>query len=78
MIPYTIRHTMATELGKRGVPHGVSQWEVAGTLRHRSAGSRTTEICTKDDPTYPGKAVAAIDACFAEMDAIASRSLVIR
>lgn len=70
--PYTIRHTMATELRKRGVP----PWEVAGMLGHRSAGYRTTEIYAKYDPTYLGKAVAAIDAYFTELDTLTSCSLV--
>ena len=69
--PYTIRHTMVTELRKRGVP----PWEVAGMPGHRSAGYRTTEIYAKYDPTYLGKAVEAIDAYFIELDAITSRSL---
>lgn len=69
--PYTIRHTMATELRKRGVP----PWEVAGMLGHRSAGYRTTEIYAKYDPTYLGKAVEAIDAYFSELDTLTSRSL---
>lgn len=69
--PYTIRHTMATELRRRGVP----PWEVAGMLGHKSAGYRTTEIYAKFDPDFLGKAIAAIDAYFAELDGFTSRSL---
>lgn len=70
--PYTIRHTMATELRKRGVP----PWEVAGMLGHRSAGYRTTEIYAKYDPSYLGQAVTAIDSYVTELDALTSRSLI--
>lgn len=72
VIPYTIRHTMATELRKRAVP----PWEVSGMLGHKSAEYRTTEIYAKYDPSYLGKAVTAIDAYFTELDAITSRSLI--
>ncbi|MGE4528837.1 MAG: site-specific integrase, partial [Rhodospirillaceae bacterium] len=69
--PYTIRHTMATELRRRGVP----QWEVGGMLGHQSAGFRTTEIYAKFDPTYLGKAIEAIDAYFTELDGLTACSL---
>ena len=49
MIPYTIRHTMATELRKRGVP----PWEVSGMLGHRSE-HKTTEIYAHYAPDYLG------------------------
>jgi len=55
--PYAIRHTMAIELRKRGVP----PWEVQGILGHKSGGYRTTEIYAKYDPDYLGKSVQAID-----------------
>ena len=63
VVPKTIRHTMATELRKRGVP----PWEVSGMLGHRSA-YRTTEIYAKYDPDYLGKAVTAIDEYFDELE----------
>ena len=59
---YTIRHTMAAELRKRGVP----VWEVAGFLGH-SSGYKTTERYAKFGPDHLGEAVRAIDACFAEL-----------
>ena len=59
VIPKTLRHTMATELRKRGVP----EWEVSGILGHRY-GSRTTKIYAKYAPDYLGKAVKAIDDYF--------------
>ena len=46
--PYTLRHTMATELRKRGVP----AWEVAGLLGHKAGSYRTTEIYAKFGPDY--------------------------
>jgi len=71
--PYTLRHTMATELRKRGVP----PWEVAGMLGHKSGGYRTTEIYAKYDPDFLGKAVEAIDTYFTELDALTKRDLVL-
>ena len=55
--PYVIRHTMAIELRKRGVP----PWEVQGILGHKSGGFRTTEIYAKYDPDYLSKSALAID-----------------
>ena len=54
---------MATELRRRGV----SVWEAAGMLGHKTAGYRTTEIYAKYDPDYLGQAVKAIDAYFIEL-----------
>ncbi len=61
--PYTLRHTMATELRKRGVP----QWDVAGMLGHKSGSYRTTEIYAKFDPDHLSGAARAIDAYFADL-----------
>jgi len=58
---YTIRHTMATELRKRGVP----PWELSGFMGHKIAG--TTEIYAQYDPSYMRTASQAIDAYFAEL-----------
>lgn len=55
--PYAIRHTMAIELRKRGVP----PWEVQGILGHKSGGYGTTEIYAKYDPDYLSKSAEAID-----------------
>ena len=65
--PYTIRHTMATELRKRGVP----PWEVSGLLGHKSAGY------AKYDPDYLGKAAKGIDAYFTELQEHVSRQIVL-
>ena len=69
--PYVLRHTMATELRKRGVP----PWELSGILGHRGEGSRTTEVYAKYAPDYLGLAVKAIDAYFAELSALTKRPL---
>src|SRR3954453_6090070 len=61
--PYTPRHTIATELRKRGVP----AWEVAGMLGHKSGSYRTTEIYAKFDPSYLGEAARVVDAYFADL-----------
>lgn len=68
--PYTIRHTMATELRKRGVP----QWEVSGMLGHKTGG--TSEIYAKFDPDYLGQAARAIDAYFAEFYPVSLQNVV--
>lgn len=67
VIPYTIRHTVATELRKRGVP----QWEVAAFLGH--AAMSTTDAYAKYDPSYLQKAVNAIDDYFEELKAHTQR-----
>jgi integrase len=71
VIPYTIRHTMATELRKRGVP----AWEVAGMLGHRV--ERTTEIYAKFDPTYLSAAARAIDDYMRELQAVCKQRLIL-
>jgi integrase len=59
---YTIRHTVAAEMRKRGVP----VWEVAGFLGH-SSGYRTTERYAKFGPDHLAEAVRAIDGYFADL-----------
>lgn len=54
--PKVLRHTVATELRRRGVPH----WEVSGQIGHKKAG--TSEIYAKFDPAYLGAARIALDA----------------
>ena len=63
--PYSIRHTLATELRARGVP----EWECAGWLGH-STPYRTTEIYAKYRPDYLSQARAAIDAWMKEIGAL--------
>jgi integrase len=58
---YTLRHTMATELRKRGVPY----WEVEGWLGHRLKS--TSERYAVFDPSYLGEGKKAIDAYFDEL-----------
>ena len=62
LTPYAIRHTVACEMRKRGVP----VWEVAGFLGH-SSGYRTTERYAKYGPDHLGAAVRAIDAYLADL-----------
>ena len=59
--PYSLRHTMAVELRKRGVP----AWEVEGLLGHRRPG--VTETYAEFDPEYLSAGRTAIDAYFAEL-----------
>lgn len=70
VVPYTIRHTMATELRRRGVP----QWEIAGMLGHRTGG--TSEVYAKYSPDYLGKAAAAIDDYMNELQPLVKREII--
>jgi hypothetical protein len=72
VVPYTVRHTMATELRKRAVP----AWEVAGFLGHKSEG--ITERYAKYAPDYLGQAVQAIDQFFVELQPLLKQSLVFK
>lgn len=72
VVPYTIRHTMATELRKRDVP----PWEIAGFLGHRSGGYTTTERYAKFAPDYLMKATAAIDDYFEALQQLVGVELV--
>ena len=65
--PYSLRHTMAAELRRRGVP----AWEVQGLLGHKAAG--TTEIYAKFDPDYMARGSQAIDDYFIELRSILER-----
>jgi integrase len=59
--PYTIRHTMATEMRARGVP----AWEVKGWLGHSLPGA--TEKYAKFAPDYMSAGAQAIEAYVAEI-----------
>ena len=72
LVPYTIRHTMATELRKRGVP----AWEVAGFLGHKSEG--ITERYAKFSPDYLSQARRSIDDYFVELQPYITRTLVFK
>lgn len=62
--PRTLRHTVASELRRRGVPG----WEVSGLLGHkRGEAAATTANYAKFDPSYLGKARKAIDAWMADL-----------
>jgi len=63
VVPYTIRHTMATELRARGVP----ELEIAGVLGHTMPNVKTTGRYAKYAPDYLSYAVSAIDAVLQEM-----------
>ena len=62
---YTIRHTMAAEMRKRGVP----VWKVAGFLGHTS-GYKTTERYAKFGADHLSEAVRAIEGYFADLRAL--------
>ena len=64
---YTVRHTMATEMRRRGAP----VWEIAGFLGH-SSGYKTTERYAKIGPDHLAGCVRAIDAYFADLGAVVS------
>ncbi len=69
VVPYTVRHTMATELRKRAVP----AWEVAGFLGHKTEG--VTERYAKFAPDYLSLAIQAIDRYFLELQPLVKRQL---
>jgi integrase len=69
--PYSIRHTVAVELRKRGVPMA----EVAGFLGHKLERFATTEIYARYAPDYRGAAIRAIDDFFRELSPLLSRPL---
>lgn len=70
VVPTTIRHTIATELRRRGVP----EWEVEGQLGHAAQGKKTTARYAKYAPDYLSKAREAIDQIASEIDRVAARS----
>jgi len=63
--PYSLRHTMARWLRKSGV----SAWETAAQLGHKSRENRTTEIYAPFAPDYLTAASEAIDAYFGALRA---------
>ncbi len=70
--PYTIRHTVATELAKRGVP-----WhEIELFLGHAIAS--TSAHYVHYAPEYLAKAIAAVDAYFGDLSRLVSRPLLRR
>ena len=71
VIPYTIRHTMATELRQREV----QVYELAGFLGH-SSGKGSTDRYAKFAPDYMSKARQAIDEYFIELQPLVERTLI--
>jgi len=62
--PKVLRHTVASELRRRGVPG----WEVSGLIGHkRGDAAATTGGYAKFDPAYLGKARKALDAWLADL-----------
>lgn len=68
---YTIRHTVGTELRKRGVP----PWEAAGFMGHKLDRYSTTEIYAKWQPDYLGAAARAVEDYFRELAPLVNRPL---
>jgi len=58
--PYSLRHTMARHMRKSGV----SAWETAAQLGHKSREYLTTELYAPFDPDYLSEATIAIDTFF--------------
>lgn len=66
----TIRHTIATELRRRGVPGG----EISGQLGHIDPEMhRTSSIYAKHDPAYLGKAAKALTKIWSEVQKAATQ-----
>ena len=71
VVPYTIHHTIATELRSRGVP----EMELAGLLGHAMPNFRTTGRYAKYAPTHLSAGRAAIDDFVGEIGREATRSI---
>jgi integrase len=71
-VPYSIRHTMASELRARGVP----ELEIAGVLGHDMPTFRSTGRYAKYAPDYLGTARTAIDGVLNEIGLAAARPIV--
>ena len=69
VVPYTIRHTIATELRTRGVP----ELELAGLLGHSMPNFRTTGRYAKYAPNHLSAARAAIDEFVTDIGRAATR-----
>jgi len=63
VVPYTLRHTAATEMSARGVPDG----QVAVYLGHDMAGHHTTARYVRRRPEYLAEGAAALEAVIKEM-----------
>jgi len=72
VVPYVVRHTVASELRARGVP----ELEIAGMLGHHMPNVRTTGRYAKYSPSYLGEARGALDALLKEWGRAATRPLI--
>ena len=72
IVPYTVRHTMATELITRGVP----EIEVASLMGHAMPNLRTTGRYVHVRPDFLANAKQAIDEVASTIDRMAARSMV--
>ncbi|MCG4273252.1 site-specific integrase [Acetobacter senegalensis] len=72
IVPYTVRHTMATELITRGVP----EIEVASLMGHAMPNLRTTGRYVHVRPDFLANAKQAIDEVASAIDRVAARSMV--
>src|SRR5262249_55663548 len=70
-VPYSIRHTMASELRARGVP----ELEIAGVLGHVMPNVKTTGRYAKYARDYLGKARGAIDEIINDIGRAATRPI---
>ena len=66
--PYVLRHTVASELRKQGVPMG----DIAGFLGHRVQGMSVTERYAHFDPSYMRSAADAMDRYWNRLVGVAS------
>ena len=71
VVPYAIRHTIATEMRSCGVP----ELELAGQLGHSMPNSRTTGRYAKYAPIHLSAARAAIDEFVTEINREADQSI---
>ena len=72
VVPYAIRHTIATELRARGVP----ELELAGFLGHSMPNIRTTGRYTHVAPDHLAHALAAVEAIAHDINRVGARSMV--
>jgi integrase len=71
VVPYALRHTMATMLAERGVP----ELEIAAVMGHRMPNIKTTGRYVKFRPEYLSNARDAIDSVVNEMGRLAGRPI---
>jgi hypothetical protein len=71
VVPYSVRHTIATEMRARGV----LELEIAGFLGHSMPNFRTTGRYAKYAPDYLGKAASAVQEVLNEIGRVAARPI---